>query len=735
MKTLRIYFRSLIMVFLFSFPSMASSQNTAWEMLYLGKTLTSDNKYAVGENCIIFSETSSNEVYAFSTVSGIWDSAFIATTLSWTDAAAAGSCAMLLNDSLAVFFSATNHDFTVLRFEGQVRPENGKMFGCNSNMAYVVTNTKIYVFDSDDSQIRSANYVSIGPTPYAYVYNGDDFLCLNLAEANLTTHTLVAYSSITKSISEYTDVNIHLFRQLEHGFIFGRTAGAPYHCGGYSAYTGTFVTRTSDIYIDDVLHQYDLNRVYPRLCYLFRNRSEVIDGIATLYLWVYNVLSGTFDEFSYDYHYDPSHLIPSVSGTGGQGIFHTTYDKDNWDKVNLITYDVYSRLFTQHDFNIVFEYGNAYYIGGHIVVVTTRDKLVFYDFLSGNSEIYNSDWQEGQFPNIQLVKPGNNYATVVYYKSSSTQGMTVINYNGTTDNLKDVSFASSNYFSGVFGTADYSLVTLVNYTQAPEHLIYSVVKDSWLVKNLPVGSLYEERKGYYSLIDNNQNTTTFFDAKSGNELILPVKNQGTYYSLDRLFVFPGNDQKYYGYSSITNTAASHQNLQYSGREFQNLNATIFIYHTPSNPSNPSHLLFDGNQGIFVSLNTNAATHGSRILTKAGGNTALTVYNKGYLFAYDPMEYTFVDQAPYRPDAVYLDQNLPNPFNTGTTIVWRLPKDAHVVLKVFDFTGRELKTLVDCDQTNGEHRIYFDASELQTGVYFYQLQLNGAVETRKMILLK
>ena len=731
MKTPQSYFKGLLMAIILFFPSMASSQQPRWDVINLRKTLTTDNKSAVGETCIIFAETPSNQIYAFSTLTGKWDSTSIATTLSWTDAAAAGNCAMLLNDSLAVFFSDVNHDFTVLRFEGQVLTAGRKLFGCNTTMGYVVTNSKIYVFDADDSQIKSANYTSVGTAFNGDVYTGDDYLCLNIFSNNLTSQTLVAYSSVTESISEFTGVNIPLFRQLEHGFIFGQTTGAPYSCGGYSAYTGTFVTKTSDIFINDVLHQYDLNRVYPRLCYLFTSRSEINqNGIATFYLWVYNTLTGTFDEFSYDYHYSNSHLIPSVSGTGGQGIFHTTYDKDNGDKANLITYDVYSRIFTQHDFNIVYDYRNVHNIGGHIVAVTTKDKLIFYDFLSGNSEIYNSDWQEGQFPSIQSLIPGNNYATVVYYKGLGTQGMTVFNYNGTTDNLKDVSFVSSNYFSDVFGTTEYSLVKLVNYTQAPEHLIYSVAKDSWFVKNIPVGSLYEDKKGYYCLINNNQNSTTFFNAKTGNDLTIPVKNQGTYNSLDRIFVFPANDQNYYGYSSITNSAASHPDLYYSGKEYRNTN--IFIYHTPLNTNSASHLLFDGNLGIFVPLNTNPTTHGSRILTRAGGKTVLTVYNKGYLFAYDPSGLTSIDQSSPIAGSFHMYQNHPNPFTESTTISWYLPQDAHVILKVYDLMGREMETLLNCNQAMGEHNVKFNAEGLPGGVYFYLLQANEKVEIKKMV---
>lgn len=735
MKTTGNYIKGYMIAILFSIPLMAYSQQSLWEMLYVGKTLTSDNKYAVGETCIIFSETSSNKVYAFSTKTGNWDSASITTTLSWTDAVAGGNCAMLLNDSLAVFYSAINNDLTVLRFEGQVLTAARKLFGCNKDMGYVVTNSKIYIFNSKDSQIRSTNYTSVGAALNGDVYTGDDYLCLNIFSDNLTSQTMVAYSAVTKSLSEITGANFPLFRQLEHGFIFGNTSVQPYSCGGYSSFTGDFVAKTSDIYIGDVLHQYDLNRVYPRLCYLFYSRSGVdINGKTTRYLWVFNTLFGVFDEFSYAYDYNESHLVPNDGGTGGQGIFHITYDKDQGDKVNLITYDVYSRAFSQHDFNIAYDYRNVNYIGGHIIAISIKDKLIFHDILSGNSAIYNSDWQAGQFPVIQSIELGNNYVTTVYYKGSGTQGMTVFNYNGTTDNLKDVSFAPGNNYSDVFGSTGFSLVKFVNYAQAAEHLLYSVAKDSWLVKSVASsGVTTGEKPGYYFLTDNNQHSTTFYNAQSGDEISIQASTSGTFYSTDSIFIMSGNDQNYYGYSAITNSVAVHPTINYSGIEYRNNN--IFIYHTPIYPENPSHLLYDGNLGIFVTLNTSAQTHGSRILTRAGGKTALTVYNKGYLFAYDPDEYTSVDESPSSPISFKLYQNYPNPLTKATTITWQLPNHAPVILKVYDFTGRVIKTLVNENQSPGEHQVIFNAEGLPAGVYFYQLTVNGLVQTKKMILLK
>jgi flagellar hook assembly protein FlgD len=61
--------------------------------------------------------------------------------------------------------------------------------------------------------------------------------------------------------------------------------------------------------------------------------------------------------------------------------------------------------------------------------------------------------------------------------------------------------------------------------------------------------------------------------------------------------------------------------------------------------------------------------------------------------------------------------------------------SNVKLKIYDFMGKEVKTLVDEDKGTGKHQVIFDASGWPAGVYFYQLQVNGAVETKKMVLYR
>jgi hypothetical protein len=97
-----------------------------------------------------------------------------------------------------------------------------------------------------------------------------------------------------------------------------------------------------------------------------------------------------------------------------------------------------------------------------------------------------------------------------------------------------------------------------------------------------------------------------------------------------------------------------------------------------------------------------------------------------------------------PSEFSLAQNYPNPFNPVTTLMYSLPVGGTVSLKVFSLDGREVATLVQENQSVGEHRVVFDASHLAgengagglaSGVYIYRLQLGGFAQTKKLLLLK
>jgi hypothetical protein len=93
----------------------------------------------------------------------------------------------------------------------------------------------------------------------------------------------------------------------------------------------------------------------------------------------------------------------------------------------------------------------------------------------------------------------------------------------------------------------------------------------------------------------------------------------------------------------------------------------------------------------------------------------------------------------------LYQNYPNPFNPTTKIRYSIPYSNFVTLKVYDILGNEIATLVNEEKPAGEYEVEFsakggsassgNASNLPSGVYFYQLQAGEFISTKKLVLLK
>ena len=85
----------------------------------------------------------------------------------------------------------------------------------------------------------------------------------------------------------------------------------------------------------------------------------------------------------------------------------------------------------------------------------------------------------------------------------------------------------------------------------------------------------------------------------------------------------------------------------------------------------------------------------------------------------------------------LSQNYPNPFNPATTIRYNIPTAIHVTLKVYDILGNAVQTLVNREPQPGSYCVQFAAGSrrLASGVYFYRLQAESFVSTKKMIPLQ
>jgi len=117
-----------------------------------------------------------------------------------------------------------------------------------------------------------------------------------------------------------------------------------------------------------------------------------------------------------------------------------------------------------------------------------------------------------------------------------------------------------------------------------------------------------------------------------------------------------------------------------------------------------------------------------------------VYLAGYIQGMLVPQTVAVAKMASLPDELVLEQNYPNPFNPTTSISFSLPQTTHVSLVVYNILGERVVTLVEGDLSAGAHTATWNSMDasgnpVASGIYFYRLETNGAVATRKMLLLQ
>ncbi|MFH2031393.1 MAG: choice-of-anchor D domain-containing protein [Bacteroidota bacterium] len=83
----------------------------------------------------------------------------------------------------------------------------------------------------------------------------------------------------------------------------------------------------------------------------------------------------------------------------------------------------------------------------------------------------------------------------------------------------------------------------------------------------------------------------------------------------------------------------------------------------------------------------------------------------------------------------LNQNYPNPFNPTTVIEYSIKNDGLVNLTVYDILGKTVAHAVNNFQKAGTYKVNFDAADLASGIYFYEIRSGGFYDVKKMILIR
>ena len=213
--------------------------------------------------------------------------------------------------------------------------------------------------------------------------------------------------------------------------------------------------------------------------------------------------------------------------------------------------------------------------------------------------------------------------------------------------------------------------------------------------------------------------------KSGNSkfrLKYDFSQQYSYYlmdmkvmSMNRILILyqkynhPNQDSLFSG-AFITDTLGNIQAIN----EYMTKTSYTSLYNIIDNPS-PTSILFTGT--------TDYNSVYERVLVVKTDST---------LYA-PPVSVNNISQTV--PEKFYLNQNYPNPFNNSTQITFGIRKKGIYKLTVYDVTGKIVDELFNQSLEPGEYKTDFNAEKLSSGIYFYRLESDKAIITKKFVLLK
>jgi hypothetical protein len=103
---------------------------------------------------------------------------------------------------------------------------------------------------------------------------------------------------------------------------------------------------------------------------------------------------------------------------------------------------------------------------------------------------------------------------------------------------------------------------------------------------------------------------------------------------------------------------------------------------------------------------------------------------GTVSRFGPTEAVTVPEEAF---TLLLDAVYPSPARDAVNFAYSIPEDSHVVLTVYDLSGRRIATQVDADQTAGRHEVSWNCGNIPSGVYLYRLETNTGSLTKRLVV--
>ena len=315
---------------------------------------------------------------------------------------------------------------------------------------------------------------------------------------------------------------------------------------------------------------------------------------------------------------------------------------------------------------------------------------------------------------FRLDSANNKNDSMAYYQVDSF-AVTQNNYNGKSANII-VSMASNSLTTPLIPLPD---TTFISLEGSDAYLYYKLNIDSL------IGSLSSAKIISKKLNTNDEQAWVPFYEFAATE------NQSyQIYKLDQTVNYKGLPIQ--ARFEIVGTRVTDQNLQTDAGNF-NCKKFVVDYNILVNLFGGYNPLFTISDTVWIASNKWIVQDimPSVIANPLGLGEILIRGSEKILIS----KITGINDIQAKVNEFKLYQNYPNPFNPSTKITFRISDFGLISLKIYDVLGREVTTLVNEEKPAGTFEVTWNAVNVPSGVYFYQLKAGSYTATKKLLLLK
>jgi hypothetical protein len=439
----KIFFSLFIVAF---FINVMIAQSGAWishtPPIPVNGTWHSD----AGDDCLGCVPQNSQYIFFFDINSSQWVEINLGSQQFFNGLDANGHTIIAYSNELLVGYSATLSQFDTISYEGTpLTPnQNGiyRSWGSGRNLGYFVTDTHIYVFDSEEAIWKSMDYnLPSGYYGVGFYWVEDDYLGALLIQPPPALNTALVYSLQTHSfnhLEEAGDYN-HNNCGMTHGFVTKWTDGTLNRLHAYSAITNEFIEKIVNGYLlNGNASRQSREKMVEKTATTFHYTEIISSSLRREHLLGYDTRNGLWIESFFDF--DPTQWGGFVTFNHG-GQFSESH------QLNINTQQTRFIIFngSTGNFEILLSplYGLIGIIhGGTVFIAADENHFYFYSVTSGNSQLCEKRWQSNTY------HPGDNFIYAGTYAQGISDSLDGYFYNGNTNNLIHIVTWNTNQFFG-----------------------------------------------------------------------------------------------------------------------------------------------------------------------------------------------------------------------------------------------------------------------------------------------